>query len=627
MDKNTIIGFALIGVLILGFNWYNKPSEEQLAEMQRQEQLQKERQQTKSQEPQVVPQVGPAQVLDSATLAMLPEYQKPREEKTLSLSNSKIDLRFSTKGGSPQFVEIKGHKNHKDGYEQANTPTVALFSPGDSYFNLPLKLKNGQVLNTADLVFLPVSQDVNTIVMRLPLSATAHLDFNYTLGKDDYRLGFSISGTNLQEVLAPQTMQTLEWRLKLPQLEQSHKFEGQYSSLYYGQKSGDVNDLSTGSKDEERIDESLRWFAFKDKYFSSVLVNKTGTFESSDLSIEAMDEKSGYVRSMSMKTTFDMQSRQVSEFFYFFGPNDYNTLKAYDEGVKDHEQLNLDHLVYLGWSIFRSINQWLIIPVVDFLKTYIGSWGIIILLLTIFIKTLLFPFTYKSQISQAKMRILKPQVDEITKKYEGKDDQDSMLKKQKETMALYSSVGASPMSGCLPMLLQMPFLIALYMYFPTSIYLRGQSFLWAEDLSTYDPVISWGFDIPIISGLLGNHISLFCLLMTIVNVVYNRYMMSQTPTGGNDAMASMKYMPYMMSIMFFFMFNQNASGLSYYYFVSTLITIIQFFIIRATINENKLLQQMEENKKKPKKKGNSFMERLERMQREQMEAQRKAGKR
>lgn len=332
---------------------------------------------------------------------------------------------------------------------------------------------------------------------------------------------------------------------------------------------------------------------------------------------------------MAMKTNFAMQAGTPVEFTYFFGPNDYNLLKSYDDGKQEHEELNLDHLVYLGWSIFRSINQWLIIPVVDFLKGYIGSWGVIILLLTIFIKTLLFPFTYKSQISQAKMRVLKPQVDEINKKYEGKDDQDSMLKKQKETMALYSSVGASPMSGCLPMLLQMPFLIALYMYFPTSIYLRGQSFLWADDLSTYDPVISWSYDIPLISSLLGNHISLFCLLMTIVNVVYNRYMMSQTSSAGaNDAMASMKYMPYMMSIMFFFMFNQNASGLSYYYFISTLITIIQFFVIRATISETKLLQQMEENKKKPKKKnGSSFIERLERMQREQMEAQRKAGKR
>lgn len=626
MDRNTIIGFVLIGALIIGFNWMNQPTAEQLAEIQRQEQLQQAQQNVQVQAAKATNSESIA--LDSATLAAMPEYRKPREAKSLTLKNNKVELRLNTLGASPKFAEIKGHKNHKNGYKTANTPTVALFNDADTHFNIPLKLKNGQIINTAECTFELVSQTDSTAVMRLPLSAGAYLDFSYRLLQDDYRLAFSISGQHLESVLAPQAKQTLEWQLKLPQLEQSHKFEGQYSSLYYGQNNGEVNDLSTNSKDAEVVAEPLRWFAFKDKYFSSVLIKNQGTFEDSNLSIEALEEGSGYVRAMGMKTSFAMQSGTPTEFTYFFGPNDYNLLKSYDDGKMEHEELNLDHLVYLGWSIFRSINQWLIIPVVDFLKGYIGSWGIIILLLTIFIKTLLFPFTYKSQVSQAKMRVLKPQVDEINKKYEGKDDQDSMLKKQKETMALYSSVGASPMSGCLPMLLQMPFLIALYMYFPTSIYLRGQSFLWADDLSTYDPVISWSYDIPLVSSLLGNHISLFCLLMTIVNVVYNRYMMSQSSAGGNDAMASMKYMPYMMSIMFFFMFNQNASGLSYYYFISTLITIIQFFVIRATISETKLLQQMEENKKKPKKKnGNSFMERLERMQREQMEAQRKAGKR
>lgn len=632
MDRNTIIGFVLIAALIIGFNWFSQPSAEQLAEMQRQEELaQKEalkaQQQALSQEATEGSSITEAVTLDSATLVAMP-YKAIRPAQKATLENSKIKLQISSQGAMPQYAEIKGHKNHKNGYETEHTPVVALFSGQDNRFNLPLQLKGGIVLNTADAHFEVLNNTDSTVVMRLPLSPTAYLDFTYQLGYEDYRVDFSLSGQNLSEVLSPATMQTLEWKLKLPQQEQSHRFEGQYSSLYYAQKNGDVNDLSTSSKEQELVEEPLRWFAFKDKYFSSVLINKQGTFEGNDMRIEAMDEHSGYVRTMEMKTQFAFTPQAPMHFTYYFGPNDYNTLRSYDEGVADRDRLKLDHLVYLGWSIFRSINKWLIIPIVDFLKDYIGSWGIIILILTIIIKTLLFPFTYKSQISQAKMRILKPQVDEINKKYEGKTEQDAMLKKQKETMALYSSVGASPMSGCLPMLLQMPFLIALYMYFPTSIYLRGQSFLWAADLSTYDPVISWDFNIPIISGLLGNHISLFCLLMTIVNVVYNRYMMTQSTGSGNEAMAGMKYMPYMMSVMFFFMFNQNASGLSYYYFISTLITIIQFFVIRATINEEKLLRQMEENKKNPKRKGgNSFMERLERMQREQMEAQRKAGKR
>lgn len=627
MDKNTIIGFALIGALVIGFSWWSQPSAEQIAEAQKQEQLAQE-QAKKAQEAEAKKAeaaITPTQ-LDSASLAALPEYQKPRESKEVSLQNAKLGLKFSTRGAQPIYAEIKGYRNHKDGYEQENTPTVALMQGTDNYFNIPLKLKNGTTINTGDLTFDLVAQSDSICVFRLPLSGQAYIDFAYQLLANDYRVNFTIQGAGLSEVLSPESLQQIEWRLKMPQTEQSHKFEGQYSGLYYGQTNGDVDDLSSTGKDTETVEEELRWFAFKDKYFSSALINHSSAFSGNTLTVEALDEKSGYVRQMQMQTSVASLASAPLNMTYYFGPNDYNILKGYEEEYA-HKDLNLDHLVYLGWSIFRSINQWLIIPVVDFLKDYIGSWGIIILLLTIFIKTLLFPFTYKSQVSQAKMRVLKPQVDAINKKYEGKDDQESMMKKQKETFALYGSVGASPMSGCLPMLLQMPFLIALYMYFPTSIYLRGQSFLWAEDLSTYDPVIRWSFDIPIISGLLGNHISLFCLLMTIVNVVYNRYMMNQsaTSTGPNDPMASMKYMPYMMSIMFFFMFNQNASGLSYYYFISTLISIIQYFAIRASINEEKILAQMEENKKKPKKKGNSFMERLERIQKEQ-EAQRKATK-
>ena len=626
MDKNTIIGFALIGALVIGFNWFNQPSPEQIAEAQKQEQLAKAKQieEQKKVASQAAVAIAPEQPLDSATLAALPEYKKPREERTIELKNEKLLFKLNSKGAELTYAEVKGYDNHKDGYDTKTFAPVALMKGDDSYFNIPLKTLRGETINTHDATFEVVSSTDSTAVLRLPLSADAYLDFNYHLRQADYRLELSISGKGAETVLAANPQQALQWKLKLPQQEQSHRFEGQYSSLYYGQTDGTVDDLSSSSKSEEHVKESLRWFAFKDKYFSSVLIKRGGIFESSNLSVEAMDEKSGYVRAMDMRTAFDYKPSQSADFTFYFGPNDYNTLKGYDEGVSDLEQLHLDHLVYLGWSVFRSINKWLIIPIVDFLKNYIGSWGIIILILTVFIKTLLFPFTYKSQVSQAKMRVLKPQVDEINKKYEGKTDQESALKKQKETFALYSTVGASPMSGCLPMLLQMPFLIALYMYFPTSVYLRGQSFLWAADLSTYDPVISWDFNIPIIGSLLGNHISLFCLLMSIVNIIYNRYMMSQSSAPTGDAAASMKYMPYMMTIMFFFMFNQNASGLSYYYFVTTLISIIQFFIIRATINDDKILKQMEENRKNPKKKkGESFLERLERMQREQAKAKAK----
>lgn len=628
MDRNTLIGLLLIGAILLGFNWFNKPTPEQEAQPTPTEQT--------FNAPSSVGSINPAPAasmaaveVDSLGQPMLPAYQQARPVQTVELKNAKLSVKLSTRGGAPVEAILSDYLNNADeGKPDEVKQPVRLFAPEDVRFNLPLRTVQNTMLNTADLTFELVEQTDSTAVMRLPIEQDSYLDFRYKLRSDDYRLDFGIVGHNLERLLPANTsLQDVEWAQRIPQQEQSHKFEAQYSSIYYYTRGGDVDDLSTSGRDEEKVTESLRWLAFKDKYFSSVLINRTGSFDDNVIAIEAMPENSGYIRSCSMRGTFPFNLRQgaQADFTFFFGPNDYELLRSYDEGVSKDETLNLDHLVYLGVNVFRALNRYLIIPIVSFLKDYISNWGIIILLLTIFIKLLLSPFTYKSYLSQAKMRILRPQVEEINKKYEGKTDQETMLKKQRETMALYSSAGASPMSGCLPMLLQMPFLIALYMYFPTSILLRGESFLWAHDLSTYDPVISWDFNIPLVSSLLGNHISLFCLLMTIVNIIYNKYMMSQTASAGGEAMAGMKYMPYMMSIMFFFMFNQNASGLSYYYFISTLITIIQYFAFRYAINEEKLLAKMEENKKKPRKKS-KWMERLEEAQRQQQQMQRERQK-
>lgn len=628
MDRNTLIGLLLIGAILLGFNWFNKPTPEQEAQPTPTEQT--------LNAPSSVGSINPAPTanmtaveVDSLGQPMLPAYQQPRPVQTVELKNAKLSVKLSTRGGAPVEAILSDYLNNADeGKPDEVKQPVRLFAPEDVRFNLPLRTVQNTMLNTADLTFELVEQTDSTAVMRLPIEQDSYLDFRYKLRSDDYRLDFGIVGHNLERLLPANTsLQDVEWAQRIPQQEQSHKFEAQYSSIYYYTRGGDVDDLSTSGRDEEKVTESLRWLAFKDKYFSSVLINRTGSFDDNVIAIEAMPENSGYIRSCSMRGTFPFNLRQgaQADFTFFFGPNDYELLRSYDEGVSKDEELHLDHLVYLGVNVFRALNRYLIIPIVSFLKDYISNWGIIILLLTIFIKLLLSPFTYKSYLSQAKMRILRPQVEEINKKYEGKTDQETMLKKQRETMALYSSAGASPMSGCLPMLLQMPFLIALYMYFPTSILLRGESFLWAHDLSTYDPVISWDFNIPLVSSLLGNHISLFCLLMTIVNIIYNKYMMSQTASAGGEAMAGMKYMPYMMSIMFFFMFNQNASGLSYYYFISTLITIIQYFAFRYAINEEKLLAKMEENKKKPRKKS-KWMERLEEAQRQQQQMQRERQK-
>ena len=623
MDKNTIIGALLIGAVLIGFTLFQQSSPQ----------------------PQATPTTDTTQVValsqsalratgtgadgctidhpeDSVSVVgpVLPAYQQECPEQTVVLKNKKLTLKLSNHGATP-FEAVLA-----DYMDQTKKP-VHLFRKGDARFNLPLRTLENTIINTADAYFEIISHSDTTAVLRMTIDSLSYLDFIYHLGADDYRLSLTIEGNKLSRILPINTtLQDIEWTQRIPQQEQSWKFEGQYSGIYYHFPKGDVERLETGSEADEDIKETLQWVAFKDKYFSSVLINRATGFKDNKIELKAEKEGSGYVRQCAFRGTFPMSIKEDKlsiPFTFFFGPNDYDLLKGYDEGLSDDDALHLDHLVYLGMSVFRWINKYLIIPIVTFLAGFISNWGIIILLMTLIIKMLLWPFTYKSYLSQAKMRVLKPQIEEINAKYPGKE-QEAMMKRQTETMNLYRSAGASPMSGCLPMLLQMPFLIALYMYFPTSILLRGQGFLWADDLSTYDAIISWDFNIPLISSFLGNHLSLFCVLMTVTNVLYTRYTMGQTPSAG-EGMAGMKMMPYIMSIMFFFMFNQNASGLSYYYFVSTLITILQYFAFRWTLNEGKLLAELEENKKKPRKKS-KWMQRLEEAQRLQQEQQRKAQK-
>ena len=624
MDKNTIIGALLIGAVLIGFTLFQQSGPQPQAT-------------PTTDTTQVVAQSQPTSPAtwsgadgctidhpgDSVSVVgpVLPAYQQERPEQTVVLKNKKLTLKLSNKGASPVEATLADYT------DQQKKP-VQLFRQGDATLNLPLRTLENKIVNTSTAYFDVISQSDSAAVLRMQIDSVAYLDFAYTLRPDDYRVGLTITGHELRRLLpVNMTTQDVEWRQRMPQQEQSWKFEGQYSGIYYHFPKGDVERLETSSESTEEIKESLQWVAFKDKYFSSVLINQRTGFQNNKLTLKAEDEGSGYVRSCSLVASFPMSVKEEMTqvpLTFIFGPNDYELLQRYDAELSQNDApLQLDHLVYLGMSVFRWINKYLIIPIVTFLSGFLSNWGIIILLMTLIIKMLLWPFTHKSYLSQAKMRVLKPQIDEINAKYPGKD-QEAMMKRQTETMNLYRSAGASPMSGCLPMLLQMPFLIALYMYFPTSILLRGQSFLWAEDLSTYDAIISWDFNIPLISSFLGNHLSLFCVLMTVTNVIYTRYTMSQSPSSA-EGMAGMKMMPYIMSIMFFFIFNQNASALSYYYFVSTLITILQYLAFRWTLNEEKLLHELEENKKKPRKKS-KWMQRLEEAQRLQQEQQRKAQK-
>ncbi len=603
MDKNTITGVALISLVLIAFTIFSKPKPTSEIQSPQKEISIQERQSVEKQE-----------ATETKELVVDGFNTNSKEANFYTLENDKVSVQFSTLGGVPIQAQLKEYQTAKD-------LPLLLFTKEDASFNIPLRTVSGKIVDTKKLIFEPIQKDSQTLIMRLRVDESAFLDFIYTLSKDNYLLNFKIEGEKLEK-LFPNNMRYLDLELfqKLRCQEQSWQNENRYSSLYYKFKGGDVESLS--ENDTEDLNERLDWFAFKDKFFASVLIaGKNNSFENTRMEQKTLKKDGDYTKECKVTTSFlfDNSEGTKAEFSFFFGPLQHHLLESYDQSNIEEEKLHLEHLVYVGGSVFRWINVGLIIPVVDFLSNYINNWGIIILLLTLIIKTALSPLTFKSYMSQAKMRVLKPQVNAINEKYPGKDQQ-SMMKRSQETMALYKSAGASPMSGCLPMLLQMPFLISLYMFFPTAIALRGESFLWAQDLSSYDAVISWDFTIPIISSVLGNHISLFCLLWAVTNIMYSKYTMGQNGVGDNQQAKMMQWMPYIMSIMFFVMFNENASGLCYYYFVSTLITVLQFIASRFMINEEKLLIQLEENKKKPRKKS-GFMARLEEAQRMQQQMQ------
>lgn len=623
MDRNTLIGFLLIGVVLFAFSWLNKPTPEQV-EAQRRAQDSIAKIEYAKQVDQADPAVGKSTLSDALVPGEPDSAREVRlknqfgsfaeamtgEEQFTVLENELVELKISTKGGRLCYARLKE-------YTTWDKKPLILFDKNDSRFNVTLVTANNRVIGTEDMYFTPVQgKNANSITMRLNTGEGSYVDFDYALQPDTYMLDFTIKTAGLNGVLAPNTNSLdIKWEQKVRQQEKGRKFEDQLTGLYYKFSADDVEYLSEIKDDSKQVSNKLQWVAFKDKFFSTVLIANNTDFESTTLNSKMIPEGE-YLKNFTVTTSvpFDLRGSDVISFRYFTGPNSYPLLKDFNKGVPAEDQLQLEKLVPLGASVFRLINQYIIIPLFDFLGQYISSYGVIILLLTFIVKMFLFPLTYKSYISSAKMRVLRPQVEIINEKYPGKE---KALERQKATMELYSRAGASPMSGCLPMLLQMPILIAMYMFFPSAIELRQQSFLWAHDLSTYDAIVSWNAYIPIISPYFGNHISLFCLLMTITNIVYTKFNMDQTNTG-QQQMPGMKAMMYMMPLMFLVFFNQNAAGLSYYYFVSTLITIIQTLIFRYTINEDKLLAKLEANKKKPAKKS-GFMARLEEAQRKQQE--------
>lgn len=546
------------------------------------------------------------------------------DEKTASLENSVISLDFSSKGGRPTRAILKD-------YLDADSSNVMLFDASTSDFNMTL-LTNNQRLETRDLYFSPVQESDTTVLMTLDLGNGASFAMRYTLLPDSYILKMDIEQCNMQNIIPSSTSSLdIHWYQKMKRNESGRTFEERNSAIYYKYAGGDVEDMSAMESEQEEAEGRVKWVAFKNQFFSSVIIARDNFVGAKFNSVDLKEtSQTDYLKDMTADLSVEYSSADANpaSFDMFLGPNLYPLLSDYDEVLKADEDLDLTELIPLGWPIFRWINTLIIIPVFTFLGSFIGNYGLIILLLTIFIKIILFPFTYKSYMSQAKMRVLSPEIKEINDKYPG---QENAMVRQQKTMELYSKAGASPFSGCLPMMLQMPILIAMFTFFPSCIELRGESFLWAKDLSAPDAIFSWETNIPIISSIFGNHISLFCLLMTVTNIIQTRItMQNQVQT---STMPGMKWMMYLMPVMFLFFFNDYASGLSYYYFLSLLITIVQTYAFRFIIDEEKVKAQMKENAKKPRKKS-GFMARLEEAQRkqqamlrEQQKQQAKKGKR
>jgi YidC/Oxa1 family membrane protein insertase len=631
MDKNTITGFILIGLILIGFSWLNRPSKEQIEARQHyQDSIASVMK--KIQEQAVISEQGKTGASFSEAAEGLTDSLRQAQilnnfgvfaaavdgtDEAITLENSKIKVKISSKGGHVSYACVKDYLTYE------KEPLI-LFEGNDSKFNVTFVTATNRVVNTSDLYFTPVEgNDPHSVTMRLNVGEQGRVDFVYTLNPEDYMLNFSIRTSGLNGLLAPSTNSLdIQWSQRMRTLEKGRKLENQYTGLYYKYFADDVEHFGEAKDEDKQLSNRLKWIGYKHKYFTSALI-ADDVFAATTLSVKQETAAANYLKLFNTTTAiaFNITASESIGFRYFFGPNKYKLLRSYDKEAGADQQLDLDNLVPMGYQWVRPINKYFILPIFDFLSKFMTNYGLIIFLLTLAVKIVLFPLTYKSSMSQAKMRVLRPQVEALKLKFPKKEQS---MELQQATMALYSSAGASPLSGCLPMLLQMPILIALYWLFPTSIELRQQGFLWAEDLSTYDAVISWNVNIPFISSFIGNHLSLFCLLMTVVNLVYTKVNMSMT-NAGQQQMPGMNMMMYLMPLMFFFMFNQSSAGLSYYFLISTLITIAQTMVFRLGINEEKLLAKLEANKKKPKKKS-GFMKRLEeaqRMQQEQLKKQQK----
>lgn len=614
MDKNTITGLVLIAILLVGFSFLSRPSQEQLEAQQRYydsiAQIQQREADLKAKSEAALANEKEAGTVDSTSL-----FFRARKgvDSLITIQNNVAELSISTKGGSISSAILKEYK------EQDKVTPVTLFNSEDVSMNL-LFYNKKETVQTDEYYFTVVDRTDSTVTMRLAADSASYIDFRYAMHPDTYLIDFTIDAVGMANKLASTNYVDIEWSQRARQIEKGYTYENRLAELTY-KITGDGTDyLSANKNDEKQVPERLDWIAFKNQFFSTVFI-ADADFEKTKLASQMEPQGSGYIKDYSaeMSTKFDPTGKEATQLYFYFGPNHYKTLSALDKGRTEKWELN--RLVYLGWPLIRWINKWFTINIFDWLSSWGLNMGIVLLFMTLIVKIVVFPATWKTYMSSAKMRVLKPKIDEINKKYPKQED---AMKKQQEVMGLYSQYGVSPMGGCLPMLIQFPILMALFMFVPSAIELRQQSFLWADDLSTYDAFITFPFHIP----FLGNHLSLFCLLMTVTNILNTKFMMQQQDTGANPQMAAMKWMSYLMPIMFLFILNDYPSGLNYYYFISTLISVATTIILRRTTDEGKLLAQLEAGKKDPKKmKKTGFAARLEAMQKQQEQMKEKQNRR
>ena len=644
MDKKSIIGIAVVALLFFGFAYLNtqeqkKYQEEMAAWQAYQDSVALATRPVVPAADSVALTAGgqdPEQAAEAARerrVAALGEYlaaARDAEEREFVVENDVMAVTFSTRGGQIRDVLLKDYTKYAPRGER-NIP-VSLMDPATARFDLSFFVKNGLnnvKVNTMEYVFTPsavetTADGARAVRMRLPISETAALEYEYLIYDTkaparDYLVDFDVRLVNMAAEMANQTSIGIDWSNTSYQNERGFKNENMYTTVAYrfpGESS--IEELSMS--DEERSKEittSVNWVAFKQHYFSSVFIAPQN-LSYADVGFTTAQPGSGYIKDFSARMTVPYTAQTTGyDFAFYFGPNEYSILKKVGDTDAGDGDLYLERLIPLGWGIFGWINRWCVIPVFDLLRNYIPSFGIIILILAVLVRLVISPLTYKSYVSMAKMRLIKPQVDELAKKYPKQED---AMKRQQATMELYKKAGINPMGGCIPMLIQMPILIAMFRFFPASIELRGQSFLWAGDLSSYDSVLNLPFSIP----FYGDHVSLFALLMALSTFGYSYYSYQQTASS-QPQMAGMKFMMlYLMPLMLLFWFNDYSSGLCYYYLLSNLLTIGQTLIIRRMVDDTKIQAIMQANAaRKSNGRKSKFQQRYEELLRQQ-EAQQRA---